>query len=258
MLIGIYWWNHWQHAVTIDETFTIYRSNKVYNRVLWSLCVFVFFLIIIIISFYLCIYLFIHLNVQAERLRKEEADAHRKAEDEAKKKIALSNMGSGYSGILQRVNFKWLCFASWYEFVIAPKCNYEFDHAFQAEQKRGKKMTEREKKKKIMADRVKPLSVDNLSDDKLRWNINKSWRCKLIACKLLLGELVQKWKFTESNHHWCKLLCHCLTTVQGDSARAVAGAFQPGGDQIWPLWEAQKTKIWGLCGGKRVTSATKI
>lgn len=39
---------------------------------------------------------------QAERLRKEEADAHRKAEDEAKKKSALTNMGSGYSS-LQRV-----------------------------------------------------------------------------------------------------------------------------------------------------------
>lgn len=37
-------------------------------------------------------------------MRKEEADAHRKAEDEAKKKIALSNMGSGYSSILQRVS----------------------------------------------------------------------------------------------------------------------------------------------------------
>lgn len=47
--------------------------------------------------------------LQAERLRKEEADAHRKAEDEAKKKIALSTMGSGYSGILQRVVFDF-CF----------------------------------------------------------------------------------------------------------------------------------------------------
>lgn len=44
------------------------------------------------------------INFQAERQRKEEADAHRKAEDEAKKKIALSNMGSGYSSILQRVS----------------------------------------------------------------------------------------------------------------------------------------------------------
>uniref|UniRef100_H3DN75 Troponin T3, fast skeletal type n=1 Tax=Tetraodon nigroviridis TaxID=99883 RepID=H3DN75_TETNG len=83
---------------------------------------------------------------EAERQRKEEADAHRKAEDEAKKKIALSNMGSGYSSILQR-----------------------------AEQKRGKRLTEREKKKKIMADRVKPLNVDNLSDDKLRETAKELW-----------------------------------------------------------------------------------
>lgn len=40
---------------------------------------------------------------QAERIRKEEADAMRKAEDEVKKKIALTNMGSGFSSHLQRV-----------------------------------------------------------------------------------------------------------------------------------------------------------
>lgn len=39
-------------------------------------------------------------------MRKEEADAHRKAEDEAKKKNALSSMGSGYSSVLQRVSQK--------------------------------------------------------------------------------------------------------------------------------------------------------
>ena len=39
---------------------------------------------------------------QAERQRKEDADAHRKMEDDAKKKSALTNMGSGYSG-LQKV-----------------------------------------------------------------------------------------------------------------------------------------------------------
>lgn len=43
------------------------------------------------------------LFLQAERQRKEEADAMRKAEDEAKKKSALSNMGSGYSSHLQKV-----------------------------------------------------------------------------------------------------------------------------------------------------------
>ncbi|XP_041788926.1 troponin T, fast skeletal muscle isoforms-like isoform X2 [Chelmon rostratus] len=83
---------------------------------------------------------------EAERQRKEEADAHRKAEDEAKKKIALSNMGSGYSGILQRVD-----------------------------QKRGKKQTEREKKKKIMAERCKPLNIENFNEDNLREKAKELW-----------------------------------------------------------------------------------
>ncbi|XP_035538389.1 troponin T, fast skeletal muscle isoforms-like isoform X5 [Morone saxatilis] len=83
---------------------------------------------------------------EAERQKREEADAHRKAEDEAKKKIALSNMGSGYSGILQR-----------------------------ADQKRGKKQTEREKKKKIMAERCKPLNIDNFGEDKLRDKAKELW-----------------------------------------------------------------------------------
>lgn len=35
--------------------------------------------------------------------------------------------------------------------------------------KGAKKQTEREKKKKILADRRKPLSIDHLSDDKLKY-----------------------------------------------------------------------------------------
>ncbi|XP_047436618.1 troponin T, fast skeletal muscle isoforms-like isoform X3 [Mugil cephalus] len=84
---------------------------------------------------------------EAERQRKEEADAHRKAEDEAKKKIALTNMGSmGYSSHLQRVD-----------------------------QRRGKKQTEREKKKKVLAERCKPLSVSDLSEDNLREKAKELW-----------------------------------------------------------------------------------
>ncbi|XP_061742943.1 troponin T, fast skeletal muscle-like isoform X2 [Nerophis ophidion] len=83
---------------------------------------------------------------EAERIRKEEADAHRKAEDEAKKKTVLSSMGSGFSSHLQRVD-----------------------------QKRGKKQTEREKKKKILAERCKPLAIDNLSDDSLREKAKEMW-----------------------------------------------------------------------------------
>ncbi|XP_056269343.1 troponin T type 3b (skeletal, fast) isoform X2 [Pseudoliparis swirei] len=83
---------------------------------------------------------------EAERQRKEEADAHWKAEAEAKKKMTLSSMGSGYSSHLQKV-----------------------------EQKRGKKQTEREKKKKIMTDRCKPLNVDGFNEDKLREKANELW-----------------------------------------------------------------------------------
>ncbi|XP_034425442.1 troponin T, fast skeletal muscle isoforms-like isoform X12 [Hippoglossus hippoglossus] len=83
---------------------------------------------------------------EAERQRKEDADAQRKAEDDAKKKTALSNMGSGYSSHLQRID-----------------------------QKRGKKQTEREKKKKIMSERCKPLSVADLSEDKLREKAKELW-----------------------------------------------------------------------------------
>lgn len=83
---------------------------------------------------------------EAERMRKEEADAQRKADDDAKKKIALTNMGSGLSSHLQRV-----------------------------EQRRGKKQTEREKKKKVLAEICKPLNVDSLSDDKLREKAKELW-----------------------------------------------------------------------------------
>ncbi|KAK0141245.1 Troponin T, fast skeletal muscle isoforms [Merluccius polli] len=83
---------------------------------------------------------------EAERMRKEDAEAQKKAEDDAKKKSALTNMGSGYSGHLQK-----------------------------AEQKRGKKQTEREKKKKILAERRKPLNIDHLSDDKLKDKAKELW-----------------------------------------------------------------------------------
>lgn len=55
---------------------------------------------------------------QAERQRKEEADAHRKAEDEAKKKIALSSMGSGYSSHLQKVLFFFFSFFNFFSFFV--------------------------------------------------------------------------------------------------------------------------------------------
>ncbi|XP_030650148.1 troponin T type 3b (skeletal, fast) [Chanos chanos] len=83
---------------------------------------------------------------EEERLRKEEADAKKKAEEEAKKKSALSSMGANYSSYLQK-----------------------------ADQKRGKKQTEREKKRKILAERRKPLNIDHLNEDKLREKAKEMW-----------------------------------------------------------------------------------
>ncbi|XP_076878225.1 troponin T type 3b (skeletal, fast) [Brachyhypopomus gauderio] len=83
---------------------------------------------------------------EEERLRKEEADAKRKAEDEAKKKSVLTGMGSNYSSYLAK-----------------------------ADQKKGKKQTEREKKKKILAERRKPLNIDHLNEDKLRDKAKELW-----------------------------------------------------------------------------------
>uniref|UniRef100_A0A8B9HKM4 Troponin T type 3b (skeletal, fast) n=1 Tax=Astyanax mexicanus TaxID=7994 RepID=A0A8B9HKM4_ASTMX len=83
---------------------------------------------------------------EEERLRKEEADMKKKAEEDAKKKSVLTSMGSNYSSHLQK-----------------------------ADQKRGKKQTEREKKKKILAERRKALNIDHLNEDKLREKAKELW-----------------------------------------------------------------------------------
>ncbi|XP_023697961.1 troponin T type 3a (skeletal, fast) isoform X2 [Paramormyrops kingsleyae] len=84
---------------------------------------------------------------EEERLKREEAEVRKKADEDAKKKSALSNIGSSYSSFLQK-----------------------------ADQKRGgKKQTEREKKKKILAERRKPLNIDHLSEDKLRDKAKELW-----------------------------------------------------------------------------------
>ncbi|KAK5935782.1 hypothetical protein CgunFtcFv8_021112 [Champsocephalus gunnari] len=101
---------------------------------------------------------------EAERQKREEADVHKKMEEDAKKKNVLSSMGSGYSSHLQKI-----------------------------EGKRGKKQTEREKKKKIMAERCKPLEVDNdFSDadlgDKAK-ELLKRQRYEVISLRNRIDEL---------------------------------------------------------------------
>ncbi|KAF7653471.1 hypothetical protein LDENG_00082380 [Lucifuga dentata] len=105
---------------------------------------------------------------EAERQRKEDADAQRKAEDDAKKKIALTSMGSGYSSHLQKID-----------------------------QKRGKKQTEREKKKKALAERCKPLNIDGFNDDSLRNKVKElwNWLYELEAIKYDNGEKLKRQRY---------------------------------------------------------------
>jgi hypothetical protein len=44
-----------------------------------------------------------------------------------------------------------------------------FSLPLQTERKSGKRQTEREKKKKILAERRKVLAIDHLNEDQLRW-----------------------------------------------------------------------------------------
>ncbi|XP_036715736.1 troponin T, fast skeletal muscle isoform X1 [Balaenoptera musculus] len=81
-----------------------------------------------------------------EKARREEEEAKRKAEEDLKKKKALSSIGVNYSSYLTK-----------------------------ADQKRGKKQTAREMKKKVLAERQKPLNIDHLSQEKLMDKAKELW-----------------------------------------------------------------------------------
>ncbi|XP_043083974.1 troponin T2d, cardiac [Puntigrus tetrazona] len=104
-----------------------------------------------------------------ERERKEQEEQRKKHDEDAKKKKALTNMTHQYGGIQQRGEGR----------------------------KGAKKQTEREKKKKILADRRKPLSVDHLSDDKLKDKANELWQwlMQLEAEKYDLNEKLKRQKY---------------------------------------------------------------
>lgn len=103
-----------------------------------------------------------------EKARREEEDAKRRAEDDMKKKKALSSMGATYSSYLAK-----------------------------ADQKRGKKQTARELKKKVLADRRKPLNIDHLSEDKLREKAQEmwDWLCSLETEKYEYLEKMKRQKY---------------------------------------------------------------
>ncbi|CAL8263913.1 unnamed protein product [Arctogadus glacialis] len=107
-------------------------------------------------------------RIAEERQRKEEEEAKKKAEDDAKKKMVLSNMGAHFGGFLAKI-----------------------------EQKRGKRQTGREVKTKTLAERRRPLVLDNLKEDALRERAAEMWsRIHLLESeKFDLTETTKKQKY---------------------------------------------------------------
>ncbi|CAK8676680.1 unnamed protein product [Clavelina lepadiformis] len=82
-----------------------------------------------------------------ERKKKEEEEESKRLEEEARKKAAIANMSLHYGGYLARAE----------------------------KNKPNKRQTEREKKRKLLAERRKPLNIDHLSTDKLREKAQELW-----------------------------------------------------------------------------------
>nr|XP_033930603.1 troponin T2e, cardiac isoform X5 [Pseudochaenichthys georgianus] len=108
------------------------------------------------------------IRIADEKERKELEDARKKHDGDAKKKKALTNMTHQYAGVQQRDG-----------------------------KKGAKKQTEREKKKKILADRRKPLSIDHLNDEKVKEKANEMWQWLLTleSEKFDLSEKLKKQKY---------------------------------------------------------------
>lgn len=102
---------------------------------------------------------------QEERQRKEDEEAKKRAEDDAKKKKVLSNMGAHFGGFLAKVRM-WSAYDL--KVLVSDPPRNCFFFPLQVEQRRGKRQTAREIKKKTLAERRKPLAVENLREDGLR------------------------------------------------------------------------------------------
>ncbi|XP_061923096.1 troponin T2c, cardiac [Entelurus aequoreus] len=105
-------------------------------------------------------------RVTEERARREEEAAKLRAEEEAKKKKIFTNKSFG--GYLQKVD-----------------------------QKKGKKLTAREEKKKALLERRKPLNIDHLNQEKLAEKAQDlwAWLHGLHAEKFQLAEKLKRQKY---------------------------------------------------------------
>uniref|UniRef100_A0A3Q0R8I4 Troponin T, slow skeletal muscle n=1 Tax=Amphilophus citrinellus TaxID=61819 RepID=A0A3Q0R8I4_AMPCI len=88
-------------------------------------------------------------RIVEERHRKEEEEAKRKADDEAKKKKVLSGMGANFGGFLAKVRHRG--------------------------ERKGKRMTGREIKKRTLNERREPLAIDSLREDGLKQRAQEMW-----------------------------------------------------------------------------------
>ncbi|XP_026869662.2 troponin T2d, cardiac [Electrophorus electricus] len=104
-----------------------------------------------------------------EKERKEQEEQRKKQDEDVKKKKALTSMTHQYGSLQQRGEGR----------------------------KGAKKQTEREKKKKILAERRKPLSIDHLTEDKLKDKAKELWQwlTELEAEKFDLGEKLKRQKY---------------------------------------------------------------
>uniref|UniRef100_A0A673G876 Troponin T, slow skeletal muscle n=1 Tax=Sinocyclocheilus rhinocerous TaxID=307959 RepID=A0A673G876_9TELE len=105
-------------------------------------------------------------RIAEERQRKEDEEAKKRAEDEAKKKKVLSNMGANFGGFLAK-----------------------------AEQKRGKRLTGREIKRKTLSERRSPLGIENLREDGQRAQEMWNWVFQLESEKFDLLDQMKRQKY---------------------------------------------------------------
>lgn len=102
--------------------------------------------------------------------------------------------------------------------------------SLQEEQRRGKKQTAREIKKKTLADRRKPLATENLKEDVLR-SVKASSSTNAFKVHFISTE-VSVWEL--SRH-----------VFQRESQRNVAVDLPTGIREVWPGWEDEEAEIQG-------------
>ncbi|XP_029102542.1 troponin T, slow skeletal muscle isoform X7 [Scleropages formosus] len=136
-------------------------------------------------------------RIAEERQRKEDEEAKKRADDEAKKKKVLSNMGAHFGGFLAK-----------------------------AEQKRGKRQTAREVKKKTLAERRKPLTIEHLREDGLRERAKEMWErmYQLESEKFDLMEKMKRQKY-EINV-LLNRICHAQKFKKGHGKGKVGGRWK--------------------------------